>query len=269
MKYSIFILLAIFLTACREEPKQQEADNLNTEVDTENILDYPEALEKVFEAHGGLKSWKSYKSLVYEIPKEDYSEVHSINLYSRKDRVDTPDYSMGFDGEEVWLRDVDSTYTGDPVFYHNLMFYFYAMPFVLADQGIVYTETEDLQFEDKSYPGIGIGYQQDIGTSPKDEYFMHYDPETMKMAWLGYTVTYRTGEKSENIKWIRYDQWQDIEGVILPSAITWYDYEGRVLKSPKSTVEFQNVVLSEEPISADSFERPEGGIFVQPTVPGE
>ena len=267
MKNSIIVLLALLMTACQEEPKKSAGDKLSIDVDSVNTPQYPEALEKVFDAHGGLEAWRSMKSLVYEIPKEDYAEVHTINLYSRKDRVDTPDYAMGYDGKQVWLKDADSTYTGDPVFYHNLMFYFYAMPFVLADEGIVYTETDDLLFEGKSFPGIGIGYQQDIGTSPKDEYYIHYDPETLKMAWLGYTVTYRTGEKSENVKWIRYDQWQETDGIILPSSITWYDYEGRVLKSPKSTVEFQNVVLRQDPIPADTFEKPEGGKFVQSKMP--
>ena len=270
MKNSLIFALVILFLSCKEQVKKTESTvEMETVTDTEINPPYPEALGKVFDAHGSLETWRSMKNLVYEIPKSDYSEIHTINLYSRLDRVDTPDYSMGFDGSNVWIDDSAQKYTGDPVFYHNLMFYFYAMPFVLADEGIIYTETEALEFEGKSYPGIGIGYQQDVGTSPKDEYYIHYDPETNKMAWLGYTVTYRTGEKSENVKWIRYNDWLETSGVILPASITWYDYEGRVLKEPKSTVQFENVRLSDQAREAAFFKKPETAVIAKPKIPNE
>ena len=185
MKNTLITSLTLLLIACQEQPKKQEAPSqADSTEQIEARTEYPELLQKVFNAHGGIDNWKQMKSLVYEIPKSNLTETHTINLYSRKDRVATPDYSMGFDGSQVWLLDPDAKYTGDPVFYHNLMFYFYAMPFVLADQGIVYTQTENLEFEGKSYPGIGIGYEQHVGTSPKDEYYIHFDPETFQMAWF-------------------------------------------------------------------------------------
>ncbi len=270
MKNILLISLALFLIACQEEPKKSDASvDIDSEQEIEVKAEYPEMLQRVFNAHGGMDTWKKMKNLVYEIPKSEYSETHSINLYSRKDRVDTPDYSMGFDGNQVWLLDPDTRYSGDPVFYHNLMFYFYAMPFVLADKGIVYTETEALEFEGKSYPGIGIGYEQNIGTTPKDEYYIHFDPESYQMAWLGYTVTYRTGQKSDTVKWIRYDNWQEIEGVILPSSITWHDFEGRTIKEAKSTVVFENVVLSTTAKDAAFFEKPSDAVIAQPKIPNQ
>ena len=258
---TLFLLLA--LTACREQPEKPQSSHENIQDIVEvSRTNYPEELVKILNAHGGLDQWRSMKSLVYEIPKSNYSEVHTIDLYSRKDRVDTPDYSMGFDGKKVWLEDAKKLYEGDPVFYHNLMFYFYAMPFVLADDGIFYSDTQELSFEGKTYPGIRISYQADIGTSPKDEYFIHYDPETNQMAWLGYTVTYRTGEKSDNVKWIRYREWQQTSGLILPKAITWYNYEGKTIKDPKSTLLFEKVSLEREAHDPKFFEKPPGGKIV-------
>ena len=258
MKYLSILLISLILFSCGENPKQTK-EVMEDPAAEEMVIDkqYPEALHKIFDAHGGLEQWRSFRNLAYEIPKDNYSEVHTINLYSRKDRVDTPDFSMGFDGKDVWLRDPDKKYEGDAVFYHNLMFYFYAMPFVLADDGIVYTETEDLQFEGKSYPGIAIGYQANIGTTPKDEYYIHYDPDTYQMTWLGYTVTYRTGEKSDNVKWIRYGEWLAEEGVILPKSITWHNYEGRTIGDARSTVIFENISLNRESKADGFFEKPE------------
>ena len=270
MKNALIISLTLLLISCQEQPKKDNAvKEAETAEKVEMNAEYPEMLLKVFDAHGGIDSWKKMKNLVYEIPKSDFSEVHTINLYSRKDRVDTPAYSMGYDGNDVWLLDPDSKYSGDPVFYHNLMFYFYAMPFVLADKGIVYTETEALEFEGKLYPGIGIGYEQNIGTTPKDEYYIHFDPESYQMTWLGYTVTYRTGQKSDTVKWIRYDNWQEIEGVILPSSITWHEFEGRTIKEARSTVVFDNVVLSTTAKEAAFFEKPAEAVIAQSKIPNQ
>ena len=267
MKNFTGLLIALLIIACKDQPKQTDApDEVQAPVKETSHIPYPEAMQKVFDAHGGLSQWRALKNLTYEIPKENYSEIHAINLYSRKDRVDTPDYSMGFDGNDVWLMDPESNYEGDAVFYHNLMFYFYAMPFVLADEGIVYSETEDLEFEGKIYPGVGIAYQANIGTTPKDEYYIHYDPDTFQMAWLGYTVTYRTGEKSDNVKWIRYNEWLAEEGVILPKSITWHNYEGRTIGEARSTVQFENVRLSREAKSAEFFEKPDMAEIVKGKV---
>jgi hypothetical protein len=266
-KISIIVLILASITACRnKEYKSQSTDEtvaLTKAPDTR----YPEALHKIFKAHGGLDNWRSMRSLEYEMPGSDQDEIHIINLYSRKDRVNTPSYSMGFDGEEVWLLDEKGGYEGDAVFYHNLMFYFFAMPFVIADDGIVYTETEDLVYEGKNYPGYRISYNAGVGTSPKDEYFIHYDPKTYQMKWLGYTVTYRTGEKSEHVKWIRYGSWQEVEGVVLPEKISWYTYEGRTLMEPKSSVSFRNVILSKDPQPDEVFEKPEKAKSVQARIP--
>ena len=91
---------------------------------------------------------------------------------------------LGFNGNKVWIFDPQNFDQGDSVCYHDLVFCFFAMPFVLGDKGIQYGATEDLGFEGKSYPGINITYDNGIGTTPKDEYYIHYDPETYQMVWL-------------------------------------------------------------------------------------
>ena len=53
------------------------------------------------------------------------------------------------------------------------MFYFYAMPFILADDGIIYEDVAALKFEGKSYPGIKISYESGVGESPEDEYILY------------------------------------------------------------------------------------------------
>jgi len=120
-------------------------------------------------------------------------------LKTRAERIEASSFTSGFDGQRYWVQ-ADTSYKGNPKFYTNLMFYFYAMPFVLADSGINYTPVEPLVFQETKYPGFRISYGDGIGVSPEDEYFIHYHPETFEMAWLGYTVTFYSGKKSDKVK---------------------------------------------------------------------
>ncbi|PRX54195.1 DUF6503 family protein [Flagellimonas meridianipacifica] len=254
------VVLILAIAACKPAPKKEEVKEEIVEIEKPK---YPEALGKVLERHGGMDAWRQKRTMTYALQKPNFKEVHTIDLYSRKDRIDTEIFSMGFDGEQAWLLDTEKKYTGNVGFYHNLIFYFYAMPFVLADEGIIYGDTEDLEFEGKNYPGIEISYESGVGASSKDQYFIHYDPDTNEMAWLGYTVTYRSGEVSDNVKWIRYDDWTDINGVVLPNSISWYKYEGRTLLEPANTLTFESVSLSTDAKEADFYEKPEGAEFVE------
>jgi hypothetical protein len=172
---------------------------------------------------------------------------------------------MGYDGKEVWLQ-ADSSFTGDALFSHNLMFYFFAMPFVLADDGIVYTEDEPLEFEGKNYPAIRIRYEQGTGSSDLDEYVLYYDPETYQMAWLGYTATYFSKERKENFNKIRYNDWGDVNGIMLPNSITWYNVKDGVITEPRNTVKFDQAALMPTPHPDDLFEIPAGAEVVKPSL---
>lgn len=256
MKY-LFLLLSVFFVsiACHQEVKPVKAEEIDQEVSTSEEADFPKALEQVFEAHGGLEQWRNQRTLSYVLARPEKPEIHTTDLWSRYDRIDIENISMGFDGK-TWLLDPENQYKGNPEFYHNLMFYFYAMPFVLADDGINYDDTAPLLFEGKQYPGIQITYNSGVGTSPKDEYYLHYNPETYQMEWLGYTVTYRTGEDSDNIKWIRYDNWGKFNDLILPKTISWYEYEGRKIKELRNTVVFDKIEITEKTFAKDFYSKP-------------
>ncbi len=266
MHKSIFWIFAFFLLNCKEAPKDETLKNTSDDIEVETAR-YPKELHQVFQSHGGLDLWKEQRYLTYEIPKNSGIERHLIDLYSRKDLVETDAYQMGYDGKEVWLLDPEGVYKGDPVFYHNLMFYFYAMPFVLADPGIEYFETEPLTFDGKTYPGIGIRYEDEIGTSPEDEYFLYYDPDTHLMAWLGYTVTYRTGKPSDDVHFIRYDDWISVDQLRLPGSMTWYEVEDGRPANSRNTVDFQQVALSETPADPSVFAMPEEAVVRKPVKP--
>lgn len=225
---------------------------------------YPESITKVFDAHGGVDTWNAMQSLVFTMKKPNGDEVTTTDLKNRTSLIEMPKHTIGFNGKDVWLTSKDTTaYKGNPKFYYNLMFYFYAMPFVLADDGIMYEETTPLVFEGQTYPGIKIGYEAGIGESPEDEYILYYNPETYKMEWLGYTVTFFSKEKSKEFHFIKYSNWQTVNGLLLPETLTWYKYENNLPTEKRNDLKFTDVKLSKEKLDAFIFEIKEGATVVE------
>jgi hypothetical protein len=168
-----------------------------------------------------------------------------------------PKHTIGYDGKNAWLQSKGNIpYEGNPKFYYNLMFYFYAMPFVVVDDGIMYEDVDPLIFENKIYPGVKISYNSGIGESPEDEYIVYYDTETGMMAWLGYTVTYFTKEKSKKWSFINYNKWHVVNGIKLPKQLTWYAAEDNVPTTKRNAIDFVDIVLTTSSKDKNTFAMP-------------
>lgn len=262
MKKIFFLILTISLLACKNK-RTPTLDYSKENLDITTSV-YPENMTKVFNAHGGLDTWNSMKSLEFTMKKPNGDEVTTTNLKNRKSLIEMPNHTIGFNGEDVWLKNKDTaTYKGNAKFYYNLMFYFYAMPFILADDGIIYEEVAALEFDGKSYPGIKISYESGVGESPEDEYILYYNSETHKMEWLGYTVTYFSKEKSKEFHFIKYSNWQTVEDLILPETLTWYKYENNLPTEKRNDLQFTDIKISKEKPESDIFEAPAGATIVE------
>ena len=252
MKKILVVLVLIIAVSCKNETNP----NYQKEIDSKLIEEvFPDELGKVFDTHGGLDTWRTAQILSFNKGEE----VHTVDLSSRKTLINTPEYTLGFNGKEVWLHEeVSGSFKGNPDFYYNLYFYFYAMPFVLADNGIVYEEVKALTFKGIKYPGIKISYEANIGTSPDDNYIIYYHPESYKMEWLAYTVTFNSKETSEKYNIIRYNAWENVEGLVLPKEITWYnkDENGIPTEPARPATIFTLPLLSEGKLSDSFFEKP-------------
>ncbi|MEM6892436.1 MAG: DUF6503 family protein [Bacteroidota bacterium] len=265
MNRILLALLVMMVFSCKNNPENKETGTPSeTEMKQEPMAEHPwpAALHSVLEAHGGLEQWQKQRTLTFILPKPELPEIHITDLRTRLDKVETDKFSLGNDSEGVWVNDPEEMYKGNAGFYHNLMFYFYAMPFILTDPGIHYSAAENITFEGKEYPGIRIAYDDGVGASSKDEYYLHYDPETYQMAWLGYTVTYGKDEKSDTVKWIQYHTWQTVNDVVLPKEISWFVYEGLEMKEARNNLPFENVTLSETSNPKYFYQRPEGATSV-------
>lgn len=259
MKEILFALSIITITFACNQPDSNQEQAVAT---PSKSIDYPADLVKVFDNHGTLAKWQSMKSMSYEIVKEKGNELQMIDLQTRAERIEGSNFKSGFDGSQYWVE-ADTSYKGRPKFYTNLIFYFYAMPFVLADEGINYSETPPLVYEGLEYPGFRISYDDGVGIASKDEYFIHFDSETYEMAWLGYTVTYFSGEKSEKISWRRYADWEVLNGLKLPTSMARCKSEnGQITEIGKPT-KFVNAMVSEKAFPEGKFAVPEGAKVVE------
>jgi hypothetical protein len=257
MNRSILLVFTLFLFfSCKQAPKKKlTGPLLDASLEESKEAYFPEKLGNVFEKHGGLVTWRAAQVLAFNLK----DERHTTNLQTRKTHIAAPNYSLGFDGKEVWLQQKDSTsFKGNKDFYYNLYFYFYAMPFVLADDGIVYEKIPDLKFEGKSYPGFKISYQANVGTSPDDNYFVYYHPETYQMEWLGYTVTFFSKKVNNDFHLIRYNSWEFVANLRLPKQITWYekDENGQPTVPAKVPTDFSEALLLKTEMDPDFFVKP-------------
>ena len=255
----LFALVSILFSCQNSSSSTTVAEPAATQVPA---IDYPDDLDKVFDNHGSLAKWNTMKSMSYDIVKKEGNETQMINLNNRTERIKASAFESGYDGKNYWVV-ADTSYKGNPKFYTNLIFYFYAMPFVLADDGIVYTKIDPLTFDGVEYPGYRISYNAGVGISPEDEYFIHYDPKTHEMAWLGYTVTFFSGEKSKKISWIRYDDWKQFNGLKLPNTLSWYKSKDGEITELKNKREFINVKVSEQAFADTELAMPEGAKVVE------
>jgi hypothetical protein len=269
MKIANLLIAGVLLMySCKETNKDSQPvihDAISISETTARQMNYPFSLKEVLKVHGGMERWSEMKNLCFEIPRRNNTETHTVSLPDRRTKIESEQWSIGFNGDDLWLLENEKeSYKENPRFYYNLMFYFYAMPFVLGDAGIKYGEVKATELDGEVFEGIRIGYEQGIGNSPKDEYILYYHPETYRMEWLGYTVTYSENETSNDWKYIKYSEWQEVNGLLLPKILTWYTVENGKPIQARNNLRFEKVTLTETKLDDSVFEIPEGATVITP-----
>ncbi len=259
--FAILLFLSLTFTACKNEITTTKEAALEKQEEPNSYIEkeYPDAINSIMKAHGGMEQWDKMNNLCFEMPSKNGAEIHTVSLKDRRTKIEAKDWSIGYDGANVWLlQNKPDAYEGNARFYHNLIFYFYAMPFVLADEGITYEMQEPTQLDGVTYEAVKISYGEGVGDSPEDEYILYFNPESHQMQWLGYTVTYRDNKKSDRWSFIKYGEWQSVNGLLLPKSLTWYTVEDGKPVAVRNTREFEKVVVTETQLDDSVFQQPEG-----------
>lgn len=245
------LVLIMFISACDSSKKESTEVAKKAEDKTMEPIDsqsYPELLQKVFDAHGGLDDWLRYTSLQYALAPnsdEETEEQQLIDLKSRKVLIEGNGFKLGMDGENVWVSPNKAAFAGGSArFYHNLLFYFFGMPFVMSDPGCIYEDMGSKEINGKQYQAIKVSFEEGTGDADDDFYVLNINPETNRLEILLYTVTYGSNEKHENYNAIIYD-WQEVGHLIVPKKLTGYKYSDGTIGEKRYEKEFTKVIFNE------------------------
>jgi hypothetical protein len=218
---------------------------------------------KVLEAHGDWQKFTDAKAMSYAMVHETNltQESHLINLKSRKTRISTEFFEMGFDGEKTWISPSRDAYSGKSIkFYHNLYFYFYSIPFVFTDPGVTVEKVTDKSLNGQLYTTFKASFDSNVGESPDDEYFMLINPETNRVEYLLYSVTYY-GNSNPSFNALKYEDYRDNDGILFPRILTGYTYENDSTKELRYNVSFGDLLLLPDEFDASIFEKPANGVY--------
>lgn len=253
MKQLLGLVFAIGMMACGTEVSQEVK---TTVAETLPAVKLPAALAKGLEAHGGLERWQNMEALQFAFQKDSVTEeFQQFNLKSRKTLITRGAVKVGYNGTDVWVTPNKEAFgKGSPKFYHSVYFYFFAMPFVLADPGIRYEEVAARDIDGKLCPGVKISYDAGVGDAPDDYYIAYFDPQTNLLHGLLYTVTYGDGKPNENFSALKYESWQKVNGILLPETIAWYKFENDTYGEKRREKVFTKVEVKKDKFAAELFE---------------
>ncbi|MEM8484955.1 MAG: DUF6503 family protein [Bacteroidota bacterium] len=255
-------LIFLLCAACQPAPDTAEAEPPASTVDMD-------VLDKALAAHGGLDLWQSFGSLEYNIVKGEREEHHLIDLNNRKILHTGDGYIFGNNGQDVWVAPALDAYPGNPRFASGLDFYFFAIPFVLADPGSNREYLGQTTVNGESYETIKITFDAGTGASSNDYYIAHFDPTSYQLKFLLYTVTFMSQTANEQYYARAYDTWAAVDGLLLPTQMTSYawDSETRTTGETYREAKFSDITLSTAQPSLDAFARPAEAEIAQPTTP--
>ncbi|RFP67040.1 hypothetical protein D0N36_00715 [Hymenobacter lapidiphilus] len=263
MKHVFYFSLALVLAACTSNPEQAVTTAAPTEAVTPK-RELPKLLQQALEAHGGLAAWQQFGMMSYQLSGtlggEAREEKHLINLRTRQVRIEGPDYQLGLDDQnEVWVSPNKAAFGKMSArFYHNLYFYFFAIPFVLADEGTNYEDLGTRTVAGKAYRALKVSYETGRGDSSGDEYIAHFNPETYRLELVLYTVTFFEPGKAATYNALLYPEWQQVNGLLLPRRMEGHKFADNQIGELRYQAAFSQVQLTKPQPETSQFARPAG-----------
>ncbi len=219
---------------------------------------YPGPLNDAIRAVDPAGKWPEMRKLQFTMETDGgIREKHLIDIESRKALIRGDGYRIGFDGQRAWVAPSKEAFAGgSPRFYYEQNFYFFAMPHVFTDPGIKYKAFPDRMLDGKKYKVLYIGFDQDSGDTPLDEYTAFFDPETNMLACVLYTITYFRENASDQFYACRYDAWQEVEGILVPEKLTFLDYSNGKTGAVQNVRTFTDIKISPRKPWESRFSKP-------------
>ncbi len=121
-------------------------------------------LDRSLAAHGGLEKWRSFAGVAHDLiwksgKKGDKQEHQIFDLQNRSGLITSKEYTLGSSQGEVWIRPGIEALGGTPPrFSMWTPFYFFGMPFVLADPSAKQESLGKKTFRGQEYESVRITF---------------------------------------------------------------------------------------------------------------
>lgn len=224
-------------------------------------------LDAAFQAHGGRAKWQSYSGVQFDqtwTSAKGVKKDHQLfDLHSREGLITSDAYSLGSSHGEVWVKPgLDALGGTPPRFYMWTPFYFFGMPFVVADPGAVQESLGKKMFQGHEFEAVKVTFKKGTGDSSDDFYIAYVDPKSGQLKLVSYVVTFAALRKDKPIDQLEphallFEEWQDAGGLRVPKRATFYNWKNENIEGePLGVMEFSNVNFSEKAPDPAKFAKP-------------
>lgn len=259
MRISVILFLIAFGFYSCADKKSDTPPESAPKVEKESK--FPESLEKIIEAHGGLSQWNSFKSLAFTVTKEEQSTHFKTELKTHKTFVENPSFKMGFDGNGNWFQSENNSFNKTVFEKQSRVLTATKMPFAVDQKGVFYTQRLDQTFQRNTYGVVHVGFGRESGKSSDVEYIIYYDKDTFKIAWLAQSVVENDRYKRKYWEFIKYHSFQTKNDLLFPEKVTVYSANENQPSSPLYSLTIENIELAEEAYEVTVFTAAEGSVF--------
>lgn len=244
----LFVLLLIACTSPKASEDSKEGyipDSWIKErvTNSENRLQQSDGGRKVWksiEAHGGLKNWYArgpirfhfdYKPEDGSTRRNTYQTVDQWSIRSVHELASNREVKFGWDGENAWIWPDTVHLPINPRFWANTPFYFLGLPFVLADEGIIYHDLQSDSLNGHWCDLVKVTFEHGTGDAPDDFYVLYMDHSSHLQVALRYVVSYPgffpEGEHSPE-KIMVLKELQEVDGISLAVGYRTYWWREQV-----------------------------------------
>ncbi len=244
--YPILICSLLLAFACEQKPTAPDPR-----------LNQPEEFKKLLDAHGDWNKWIKAKGFSFAMVHETTLEWenHYISLPDHKVRIDADLFQMGNDGQKAWISPNRQAFSGQSVqFYQKVYFNLFSIPYLLTDSAVTVKKSENRLVNGQSYETLEANLSDPKG-GPSNHYFLLTDPETGKLAWVLYPITFFDKE-TKTLNAVKYEDYRDAAGLIFPRIMTGYQFENDSTKAFTFQVTFSDIFLVEDELDEELFEMP-------------
>lgn len=255
MKHYISILaITLSIISCTKRVEKQ-TKTVAPSISAKRTFIKP--IQDNLDAHGGLVLWNSFQTLRFQRPIENGAIQHIVDLKSRNEIIsnDTT-YTVGYNGDQTWVLPDSSAFL-NARFYKNLHFYFFALPFMSADEGVFHESLGQKVFNGTNYDVVKITYGENVGDSPEDQYILYINSETKVLDMINYSVTYFDSSRGDKYSAIIYHEYQTINGLKVPKSFSGYKWENDSIGDQRYQATFENVIFETNAPDQSTFAIPE------------